>query len=281
MSSLVLQLRWELHKLFSRRRTLIGFAALFAFEVLLLFLLHDGAIRAEVRRTILRAGFTFTENFTGPTIADFVMSNAMSFLGNIQIALVAGELVSKEIEDGTMRMLLCRPIRRGRVLLGKLLTGLIFTCAVTSFIAVTSLLLGLLYQGPGFWLILSPKEQYVAHHEFWPGLVRYGAATGFMTLGCCSVTALAFMLSCLNMKPAAAAVVALSVFVADDTLRNLPYFASVKAHFVMSHIVGWIHLYDRRIPWEFLVRNYTILMALDTVLITAGWLAFQRRDLKP
>jgi ABC-2 type transport system permease protein len=281
MHELYSQLRREFQKLFARRQTVLSFAAFLVFELLLLALLQHGAVREEVRRSILRAGFTFPENFTGPTIAFFLMSNTHTVLANLQVALVAGEIISKEIEDGTMRMLLCRPIRRGRVIAVKLLAALIFTCLVSGFINLTSLALGLLVQGPGYWLILLPKENLVAHHEFWPGMARYFIGTAFMTISGCSVTALAFMLSCLNMKPAAAAIVALSAFIVDDTIRNLPFFAGVKDWFVMTHIVSWLHVFDKRIPWGDLVRSYSFLITLNVILVMIGWLAFQRRDLKP
>jgi ABC-2 type transport system permease protein len=281
MPSFSRDLKWELHKLFARPRTPAGFALLLAFQAILLALLHHGGVREEVRSSIVRLGFTFQENFTGATVAALMVGNTMTVLGALQVALVAGEIVSREIEDGTMRMLLCRPIRRGRVLLVKIITALIFTCAITSFITVCALALGMLSMGPGYWLIHSPKEDFIAHHEFWPGLTRFLAASAMMTVSNWTVACLAFMLSCLNVKPAAAAVAALAVLIVDDTLRNLPFFAAVKPHFVMTHIVAWIHVYERRVPWNFLLQNYSALLVLNAAFLAVGWFSFQRRDLKP
>lgn len=281
MPALLSDLKWELHRLFARGRTLAGFALLLAFEMLLLGLIQHGAVREEIRRSIERLGFTFPENFTGATITALMVGNTMTVLGSLQVALVAGEAVGKEIEDGTMRMLLCRPISRVRVLWGKLITALLFTCSITAFISLTSLGLGLLAQGPGYWLIHSPKEEFIAHHEFWPGLVRFFAATVLMSVANWTVACLAFMLSCLKMKPTAAAVVALAILIVDDTLRNLPFLATVKPYFIMTHVVSWIHIYERRIPWSFLVQNNSVLLAFDTAFVAVAWFAFRRRDLKP
>lgn len=281
MASLCLQLRWEFHKLFARPRTWLGFAAFLVFELLLIALMHHGAVREEMRRSIVRLGFTFPENFTGPTIAEFVMGNTMTILGNLYVAMTTGEIVAREIGDGTMRMLLCRPIDRRWVLALKLLTSIVFTGIVTSFITVTALAFGLIYKGPGYWLIFSAKEQLVAHFEFWPGMARYFIATAFMTLSVCAITTLAFLLSCLRAKPATAAIGSLCFFIVDDTLRNLPFLAAIKPHFVMTHVVGWLHIYDRRIPWDFMLRNSAWLLALEGAFVAAGWITFMRRDLKP
>lgn len=281
MASFLRLLKWELRKLLLRKRTAVGFAFVFCFELLLLAMLQRQSVRDELRQTIRRAGFTFEENFTGPTIASFMLNATMTIVGTLQVALVAGEIVSKEIEDGTMRMMLCRPVRRRTVLLAKLVTCLVFTALLTGFVCLTALILGLLYKGPGYWLIISAKEDFVAHHEFVPGLYRYFQATVLTAASICSVAVLGFMLSCLKMKPAAAAIMALAFFIVDDTLRNLPFFAGVREHFIMSRITSWLHIYDRRIPWTYLLESYSVLFAFDAACVCAGYLAFRRRDLKP
>ena len=104
MSAFLIALKWELGKLFVRRRTHFAFVALLAFELLVMAMLQHPAVQEELRRSFLRAGFTFPENFTGPTIAAFAGGHTMTLLGNLVVALAAGEIVSYEIEDGTMRM---------------------------------------------------------------------------------------------------------------------------------------------------------------------------------
>ncbi len=280
MSLFLVALKWELGKLFGRRRTQFAFLALLGFEMLIIAMLQNPAVQEELKRTFHRVGYTFPENFTGPTIAAFAAANAMTILGNLITALAAGEIVAKEIEDGTMRMLLCRPIGRARVLAAKLVTCLLFTGVISTFICLSTLALGLLYRGPGYWLILEPKESFVAQHQFWPGLGRYLAAIVLLTVSSSCVTILAFTLSCLKMKPAAATVLALATFIVDDTLRNLPFFASVKPYFIVSRVVVWLHVFDRRIPWGLLLHDYAILLSLYLVTAAIGWIAFMRRDIK-
>ena len=64
------------------------------------------------------------------------------------------------------------------------------------------------------------------------------------------------------MKPAAAAVLALSTF-------------------IVTHVVGWVHVFECRIPWAVLRHEYSILLTLYLALIAVGWFTFHRRDLKP
>jgi ABC-2 type transport system permease protein len=48
----------------------------------------------------------------------------------------------------------------------------------------------------------------------------------FMGLSMCVVTSLGFFFSCLKIKPAAASVMALSVFFIDFVLQNIPFLAN-------------------------------------------------------
>lgn len=270
----------ELHKLFARRRTHLGFVILLASELILLALLQVDAVRNLIRRDMLRAGASFANDFSGLTVAEYMMSNTMSGLGNLFIALVAGDIVAKELEDGTLRTIFCRPVSRGAVFIQKYLVTLIYTASVVWFLGTSGLLIGLLFEGPGNFFFWSLKEGIAAWFPFGPGLARYFLALPLLTLSVFSVATLAFTLSCCNMKPAAAAVLALTLFLTDDALRNMSEMRPLKEHFVMTRIVAWVHVYDEIIPWPFLQRNYAILLTIDAGMLAFAYTRFRRRDLK-
>ncbi len=271
----------ELHKLFARKRTHIGFVALLVAELILLALLQVDTVRNYIRQDMLRAGASFAADFSGVTVAEYMMSNTMSSLGNLFIALVAGDIVAKEVEDGTLRTTFCRPVSRGAVFVHKYLVVLLYTVCVVGFLGVSALLIGLLFEGPGNVFFWSVKEGITAWFAFWPGLARYTLALPLLTLSVFSVTTLAFTFSCCNVKPAAAAALALTFFLVDDALRNVPQFRSAKEYFVMTRIVAWVHVYDEIIPWPYLRRNYSILLAGNAGLLAVAYAQFRRRDLKP
>jgi ABC-2 type transport system permease protein len=196
------------------------------------------------------------------------------------IALVAGDVVSKEVEDGSMRMMLCRPVPRARILLLKGIVICFYTFVLTAFVLVTALLAGFVNSGPGGLFVFAPMEGVFAFHDFWPGLLRYFSALPLLTLSLCTITALAFCLSCFNMKPSAATVITLSVLFADTILKNIPYFESIKWMFVTTKMAAWVHIFDFRIPWELMVENYAWLIAINATLFLIGWQAFESRDFK-
>src|SRR5262249_25387402 len=160
----------EFRKLFARKRTFIGFGAFVAFEIVVLFLLHLEKVRAALRRVIEKAGYESADYLSGLTFGLLIVVWTVFLLEALYLALVAGDVVSKEVEDGSMRMMLCRPVSRGRILLLKGIVSCVYTFTLTIFVMATALLAGLLSSGPGGLFVFAPLEGVFALHDFWPGL---------------------------------------------------------------------------------------------------------------
>lgn len=282
MRVFIRQLGFELLKLFRRPRTYIGFGGFLAFEIMLLVLLQRDDARSIVRRDIMRAGYTFAENFTGPTVAQYVLDYTLLIMGALYLALVAGDIVSKEIEDGTMRMVLSTPTSRRRIFLHKVLAVTIYTVALTTFVAMSAMALGLAFEGTGNLFVFHPVEGISLAYTFHDGLMVYFlGALPLLIVSMFTVTSVAFMFSCLDVKPAAATVGALAIFVTDNMLRSIPFFVKIRHWFITGRISAWVHIYDEKVPWDYLTRSYLILGVVDVLAIGIGWWCFRQRDLKP
>jgi ABC-2 type transport system permease protein len=202
------------------------------------------------------------------------------FLGALYLALVAGDVVSKEVEEGTMRMILCRPVARWRVLLVKYLACVIYTFALIFFIGITALIAGLLRQGIGGLFVFAPVEGVFALFDFGEGLRRYLLALPLLSLSLLTISSLGFTLSCFNMKPAAATIVTLSIFFVDLIFRTIPYFESLKQWFFTGHMATWLNIFQTRMPHAQMIEDYAYLIAVDLTLVIIGMLHFQQRDFK-
>ncbi len=280
MPLFLLQLSGELRKLFSRKRTYIGFGAFLLIELLVLALLQLPKVQRSFERLIERAGYGFEEYFSGLTLAFLMVTWTIFFLGALYLSLVAGDVVSKEVEEGTMRMMLCRPVSRIRLLTVKYLACLIYTFALIFFIGFTALAAGLLRQGVGGLFVFAPLEGIFALYEFREGLGRFLAALPLLGLSLVCVTSLGFMLSCFNMKPAAATIVTLSIFFVDMIFRGIPYFESIREWFMTAHMATWLNVFRPHVPVLQMLEDYTYLLAVDLTFVVIGMAQFQRRDLK-
>ena len=280
MSLFFFQLGNELKKLFARKRTYIVFGVFMLMEALVLFLLNRPHPKAHLRRIIEQNGYGFEHYFSGLTLALMIVMWTVILLGGLYLALVSGDMVAKEVEEGTMRMSLCRPVSRLRLGLIKYIACVIYTFVLMAFIGVTALIAGLCYRGWGGLFVFAPMEHVFALFDAGPGLQRCGLAFPLAALSLTTVSSLGFMLSCFNMKPSAATIVTLSVLFLDTIFRNIPYFESLHGWFITTHMSSWLHCFEPYIPWWRICGDYAYLIGLDATCVLIGLAVFEKRDFK-
>jgi ABC-2 type transport system permease protein len=274
------QLRGELWKLFARQRTYIGFGAYLLIEVLILSLLQLPKMKGWFQRFVEAQGYVSAHYYSGLTLGFLIVTWTVFILGPLYLALVTGDIVAKEVEDGTMRMILSRPVSRLRVVWVRYVAVLIYTLVLCIFIAGSALLVGLAKNGVGGMFVFAPSQQILALYEFGPGLQRFLLAIPLMTLSFMTVTSIGFFFSCCNMKPAAATILCLSFYFIDLILHGIPQFASIREYFLMTHIVTWMHVFRPLVPVIAMVQDYAYLLGVDATLLVLGVLVFQSRDFK-
>ena len=275
-----LQLGGELRKLFARKRTHLGFGFFLLVEFLILFMLNLPGPKGHFRSLFQQNGYGFEQYFSGLTLGLQMVMWTTFFLGALYLALVAGDVVAKEVEEGTMRMTLCRPVSRIRIVVLKYVACLIYTLALTGFIGLSALATGTIAHGWGGLFVLAPFEQIFAFYPSSAGLLRYLAALPLLAMCLSSVTSLAFLFSCCDMKPAAATIVTLSIFFFDSVFHNIPYFETLKPYFITTHMATWLNVFIDYIPWWRMTEDYAYLLALDATFLVLGAAIFAGRDFK-
>lgn len=274
------QFRGEIFKMFARKRTYIGFAAFLGIELILLFLLRMPRVQASIQRVIEQTGYIAEGYLSGLTLALMILIWSIVLLGSLYLALVSGDLVSKEAEDGTLRMVLCRPVSRFRLIGIKALAAAFYTLVLVIFISFTALATGLIYGGIGGLFVFAPFERIFALYDFDEGLARYFGAIPLLALSLMTISALGFFFSCLNVKPAAATILTLSLFLVDTILKSIPYFEDIRDWFLTAKMNTWLLIFQPRVPWTEIVEGYAWLIAIQVTLILVGAAIFDRRDFK-
>lgn len=280
MNLFLLQLRGELWKLFARKRTYLGFGVFLGVETLILVLWQLPRGQAWMRRTIEHSGGTFDEYFSGLTVAMIMLSTTVFLLGCLYLALIGGDLVAKEVEDGTMRMTLCRPISRVRILMVKYVTCVIYTGILVGFVGISALLTATLVRGSGGLFLIIPEQRLLAFFEYGPGLTRYLCALPCFALSLLTLSTFSFQLSCWNIKPAAATIGAITVFFIDWIFHLLPYFESYRPWMMTEHMNTWLNVFRDPIPWPEMLEDYAFLLGLDATFLLIGVIVFSSRDFK-
>jgi ABC-2 type transport system permease protein len=281
MSLFFQQWQGELLKLFARRRTYIGFAAFLALEIAILIIFRLKGVERVFERMIARQGMAFEQYYSALTLAFMILGISVVLLGAIYLALVAGDIVAKEGEDGHYRLLLVRPISRSRLLLIKYLTCMGYTFVLIQFITWSAFGLGLALKGwGGGFFVMAPEIGLLSFYDWDFGLQRFALASLFLSCSMMTISSIAFLFSCLPIKPAAATIGALSYFIIDRILKETGFMENYDHLLLTKHIVSWTRLLVEDIPWPIIIRDYTALAAVCLTCLILGIAIFESRDLK-
>lgn len=274
-------LRNELWKLFGKKRTYIGFGAFLIAQNGMLLLFRFTHWQKNWERLLAGNGYLAQDYLSALTVALVMLIPQIMLLMPLYTALVGGDLVAKEAEDGTLRMILSRPISRFRLLLVKWLAGIIFSAVLVIALGGTAL---------AFARIWFPwRGMFV--YSLWPehifNLLSSGTGTRLylyshllMTINASAVVGLAFMFSCFNMKPAAATILALSFMFINLVLEHLPFFEPYQEWFLLYHFRVWLLIFADPVPWHRMFGSLLVLAAFNLTTFLIGAAAFQARDIK-
>ena len=276
---LLAQLRNELWKLFGKKRTYIGFGMLLAAQLIIVLVFRYSRASGDMVRTLEGNGHFAQQYISVLTIASVMLFPLAFILLPLYVALVSGDLVAKEAEDGTLRMILSRPISRLRLLFVKWLAGVIFSILLVVSFGVSGLLVSRLFFPWGGLFVFIPGELFSVFDPG-DGLQRYIYAHICMITKAITITSLGMMFSCFNIKPAACTILALSVLFVNAILQEIPFFRELKHWFLTYHLNIWLFIFAQPVPWWKLGQSFSLLLGFNASFFAIGAVAFHARDIK-
>lgn len=273
------QLKNELWKLFGKKRTYIGFGAFLLAQTAMLCAFKFTRWQSDMERLLSGNGYLATEFISALTVAVVMIMPQIILLMPLYVSLVGGDLVAKESEDGTLRMILARPISRVRLLFVKWVAGVIFAAVLVTVLGVTALGLARLFFPWQGLFVFVPGQAFsvLSAHE---GFIRYLFAHVFLVMNASTVLSIAFMFSCFNMKPAAATILALSYLFVNLVMEGIPFFDRYENWLITHHFRCWLMVFRDPIPIWQIVQSQMLLLAASATVFVIGSTAFHVRDIK-
>jgi len=273
------QLKNELWKLFGKKRTYIGFGAFLLAQTAMLLAFKYTRWQSDFERLLNGNGYLAVEFISVLTVSVVMLIPQIMLLMPLYATLVGGDLVAKEAEDGTLRMILSRPISRVRLLFVKWSAGIIFAVVLVVALGLTALgFASLLFPWKGMFVFLPDQAfSVLSAHE---GLVRFVFCHLFLAVNASVMVSVAFMFSCFNMKPAAATILALSFLFVSMVMENIPFFERYENWFITHHFKCWLLIFRDPAPWSQICQSEIILFAESATAFIIGAMAFQVRDIK-
>ena len=276
---LLAQLRNELWKLFGKKRTYIGFALLLVTQIIIVLVFRYSRASNDMVNTLEGVGHVAQLYISVLTISSVMLFPLAFILLPLYVALVSGDLMAKEAEDGTLRMILSRPISRLRLLAVKWLAGVIFSILLVTFFGACGLLVSRFFFPWGGLFVFIPGELFGVFDPS-DGLQRYIYAHVCMITKAITITSLGLMFSCFNIKPAACTILALSVLFMNAILQEIPFFRELKHWFLTYHLNIWLFIFAQPIPWWKLGESFSLLLGFNVTFFAIGAMAFHTRDIK-
>lgn len=274
-----LHLRNELWKLFGKKRTYIGFGAFLLAQNAMLLAFRFTRWRSDMERMLAGNGYLAQVYVSALTVAVVMLIPQIILLMPLYAALVGGDLVAKEAEDGTLRMILSRPISRFRLLCAKWVAGVIFSALLVVVLGSTALGFARLWFPWRGMFVFAPGIVFNVL-DSGTGLSLYVWSHLFLVINASVVLGLAFMFSCFNMKPAAATILSLSYLFVNLVIEGIPFFDRYDEWLLPHHFRSWLLVYSQPIPWGQIVGSACILIAFNLTTFLVGAAAFQARDIK-
>jgi ABC-2 type transport system permease protein len=278
----LLQLRNELWKLFAKKRTYIGFGMFLLAQNAMLLGFHYGkGWRSFYERTLAGNGYLVQDYISALTVALIMLIPQILLLMPLYTGLVGGDLMAKEAEDGTLRMILCRPVSRWRVLAVKWLAGVVFAISQVIALGVMALLFAWFwFPWRGMFVLIPDPEPVFNVLSAAEGLKCYATSHLFLSLNAITMMTTAFMFGCFNMKPAAATILAISFMLLNLVLESIPALADWRPYLLLHHFRAWRTMFEMPIDWPRILTALTVLAAYNVTCLGIGGAAFHCRDIK-
>ena len=269
----------ELKKVFGRKRSYIGFLAIFVLiSILQAAMWAEGQTFIDLFTQNLQDSFVFQGNLMNGYFISFMLMNSLWVLLPFLVTFVAGDTIAGEAHAGTLRVMLTRPVSRTSLVTAKFIAAIIYTLLLVLLLMLMSLGISTLLFGTGDLLVFSKTLNIFPENEVLP---KFLAAFGFAFLGMTVVTSLAFFLSTLSNNAIGPIVSTMAIVIGFTIITNLDLqaFHGIRKFLFTSYINSWTLFFDYS-PDRAQIRRSILVSLLHIAALFGGALyVFNRKDI--
>ena len=235
-------LRIELYKVFKRPRTFIAFGAIAVIVVLVQFALKVNGKDFIQLYTDSQAD-TFDIPYTKIQNGYFVCVAVLHMIlihVPLLVALIAGDMLSGEANQGTLRLLAGKPVTRTQLVLAKFTASTTYVIMLLAWMALFALLGSILLFGRDDLVVFKENDLHIIqnHDVMW----RFFAAFVFAALALTAIAAMALMFSSFSensLGPIVATVCVVIVFTIIQQLKVPVFEETINPWSFTTHMLGW------------------------------------------
>ena len=267
--STLVVLRWELRKLVSQKRTYLGFALAVALPVI--FVIVEG-----LRHRHDRGGDSiFASEITQSGLATPVLMLLFlsAFMLPLIASLVAGDIVSNEDGNGTLKTILTRSVDRGQVFAAKAIAAMIYAAIAVFLSAAVATAAGV--ASWGFHNIRTLSGTVVTAPK---GLLLVFAANLTYLIPLLAVVAIGVLLSTATRNSAAAVVGTIGLVIMLYIVSTIPGLEGIHPYLLTQQFQAWQGLMRTPTDWAPITHSAWVCALYAGPSLIAAYLVFLRRD---
>ncbi len=263
-------IRVEFAKQFRRVRTYVGFGivALIPIIFTVSFKLNPPKGRGREAGDVF---FTFATQ-SGLNMPLAVLTAVSAFLLIVVVSLFAGETIAGEATWGTLRYLLVRPVRRGRLLASKLLVASVLAVIATIIVTVVALAAGVAAFG---WNPVLTPGGVMSQGD---AVARLALATVYTAWSMSAFVAFAFMLSSMTDSTFGAVAGGVGLGVVSQILNNISALDKISFTFPTHYLDSWQGLFFQPSQTTHMVHGVILQVPYLVVFLGMTWWWFGRKD---
>lgn len=276
----------EFKKLLRQRKSLTGIFAIFILNALfaLGFLLRSaksGDQPSEIDGSYLVSDFLNAMVYT-----QTILVPCTFIIFPMVLAIIGAHMLAGELENGTLRLVLVRPVSRSAIMVAKITALSAYAAMMILALLVSSYVVSRLLLGPGevsvvvgpmvgipkemgTVFILTPEQAYSRL------FLSYLLSLPMQVAVCC----LTMMMSVLTRHFTSAAVLTTMVYFSSYIIGIIPFLSALDRYLPSRHWSFWKYALLPKIPWDQIALHglWTFLYCLAFYLI--GLAAFRHKDL--
>lgn len=272
-------IRIELYKIFTRKRSYIGFVAVIVIILIAqAAMLWEGQSMHEFLTKNLSDAFYMQGNLVNGYLMTYLVLNFLWVHIPLLIVIVTGDLFSGEAHGGTFRLILSRPVSRNQLVSVKFIAAIVYTLVLMIIFALTSLGLGLALFGRGDLMVIFNTINILPESDI---LWRFFCAFGYGLIGMITVAALSLFLSSTTSNSLGPILTTMAIIILFTMISTFEFsfFRYIKPFLLTSYLDSWQMFFSFDLDKTEITKDGFILLIHSAVFYLATIFHFRRKDI--
>ncbi|MBN2174250.1 MAG: ABC transporter permease subunit [Bacteroidales bacterium] len=269
----------ELYKLFTRKRSYIGFIAILVIVLVAqAAMLWEGQAMHDFITSNLQDAFIMQGNLVNGYLMTYLVLNFLWVHIPLLIVIVTGDLISGESHGGTFRLLLTRPVSRWKLITAKFIAAKLYTFLIMVFFALISLGLGLILFGKGDLMVIFNSVNIIPENDL---MWRFILAFIFGFIGMTTVAALSLLFSGMANNSLGPILSTMAVIILFTMISKFDFhiFAIIKPFLLTTYLDSWQMLFSFEVDIKAVIKDAAILLIHIFIYYGLTLWYFNRKDI--